>query len=138
MTPQQMADDMVNYVNNKQGALICELVEWVGGSGHGVLAFEGNVVLWKEVSLDFVEAFKLALPRIELHRANPMSIAFFSDNLGFPRLPVVTAEEWHNKVVFDKPHWLPTLFLSKETNGQQSEGSTEEKPGDTTVVHVAG
>jgi len=115
MTAQQMADQIVDFVRQRGGALFHEIVADIGDEarGEGTLQLMANVVLWTGVSEMFVEAFQLALPRLEPHRANPAFYAVFSDDDGFPNLPIVPVEDWQKEISYITPMWLPLVFFVK-------------------------
>jgi len=115
MTAQQMADRIVDFVRQRGGALFHEIVDDIGDEarGEGTLQLMANVVLWTQVSEVFVEAFQLALPKLEVRRANPKFYAVFSDEDGFPNLPIVPPEDWQKEIQYEAPMWLPLVFFVK-------------------------
>lgn len=129
-------NNLVGYVQEQGGALIHELVQYFDhGTPTGDLALSPNVILWTGVSEAFTKLFNESLPYLEMHRAAPGSIGFFSDALGIPSLPIITADEWKNKIEFTEPHWLPTVYFLKEANGQ---GTAKTAPINPADVHVSG
>lgn len=100
------------------GALFFQLVESIGSEARGrtvlTLPVFQNVILWVNVSDTFAEAVNQVLPEFDIHRANPMMYAYFSEDDGYPALPIVTPVQWRDRDLnFDKPHWLPLVFLPK-------------------------
>ena len=112
-TAQQTADRIVSFVRERGGALFHEIVADIGDEarGEGTLQLMKNVVLWTGVSELFVEAFQLALPKLEPRRANPKFYAVFSDEDGFPNLPIVPVEDWQKEIQYETPMWLPLVFF---------------------------
>ncbi len=118
MTVQQMANQIVSFVQDRGGALFHEIVDDIGDEarGEGTLQLMANVVLWTQVSEAFVEAFQLALPKLEVRRANPKFYAVFSDYDGFPNLPIVPPEDWQKEIQYETPMWLPLVFFKKSVS----------------------
>lgn len=132
MTAETMANEICQFVNNRGGALMHEIIRHLGAEAEGdqavVLADHPNVVLWCPVSELFVRAFDLALSGLEIHRAAPLAIAFFSDNLGFPQFPLVTAEQWRGqKLDFVRYHWLPAVLFGKQAASAGVDAGTQPK-----------
>jgi hypothetical protein len=128
MNAEQMRSKIVELVTTNGGALFHEIMDEVGIEGQGnyivSLADHQSTVLWTGVSQIFVEAFSLALQDLEMKRANPIMYAYFSDEVGFPNFPVVSADAWaKNELDFPTPHWLPLVFFRKQ--GEQNESDTK-------------
>lgn len=119
MDAQLMSNLIVGFVDFRGGALFHEIVSEVGSPAFGEATLcwpNPNVVLWTNVSEMFIEAMNLAWPRLDHLRANPVAYAFFSEELGYPGLQIVTAEEWAGKKLdFDKPRWLPLVFFVQKS-----------------------
>ncbi len=120
MTPTEyMAAQIVDFVRSRGGSLFHEIVQHIGteavGTGHLHFLNYPNVVLWANVSKSFVDAINMAFPLLEFRRANPVMYVYFSDDVGYPCLPVVSAKDYANGTLdFEEKRWLPLVFFVLE------------------------
>jgi len=113
-----MARGILDVLDHQGGAFLHEILAVIGSTAMGdqaiALASHPSVLLWTGVSQEFVDAFSEVYDQLEIRRADPSMIAFFSDDLGFPKLPVVSARACAaGELDYDHPRWLPVLLFKK-------------------------
>src|SRR5579884_3253270 len=101
-----MSDVIVAKVSaDAKGASISDLVESCGAQAKGdlTLEFQQNLVLWSGVSDLFVQAFKLALPRISMAALPPILVLTEPKRLALPIAKHIRS--------YGTPRWLPVVLL---------------------------
>jgi hypothetical protein len=114
MTAREMADAMLEKVRDYDHVSFAELSNLFGddAKGNHVLEIFPNVVLWSDVSEQFVEACKLMRPEVEMTPASPL--VYMIDG-GALRLPIAKNP---TKRGYKKPHWLPVTLSPKKEAGR--------------------
>jgi hypothetical protein len=118
MTAQAMSDQIVAAVTaDHKGVGVIELVRLCGAEAKGerALEFQHNLILANGVSDLFVEAMRLALPRVNMAVLPPILVHTEPMYLGLPIAKQVRP--------YKTPRWLPVILLAK---GSRSLAGTQQ------------
>jgi hypothetical protein len=107
-----MSERMLEYIRHNCGVTLLELVNHLGADARGDLsvALPGhpNIVLWSDVSEEFVSALSSIQQDTEVL---PTSFLTYLYDGGMLTLPI--AKRIPRGSDYNKPHWLPIVLNSR-------------------------
>jgi len=111
MTPVEMAEKMLAYIQKYDHVTFVELTRQIGGESKGDYTYEAamfpNVVLWIGMSKPFVEALGIVIKRSAVKPT--VVLTYILDGAAL-KLPLVKGGSLATVRRYKKPHWLPVVF----------------------------